>query len=60
VESALPFLPPGTEIRQTFIGDAGPNVFCFTVTYLTGIISRNTYRCVAVTDEAIYVLDSTK
>ena len=30
------------------------------MTYLTGITSRNKYRCVAVTDEAIYVLDSTK
>jgi len=60
VESALPFLPAGTEIRQAFIGQAAPNFFYFIVTYLTGIMSRNKYRCVAVADEAIYVLDSTK
>ena len=50
VGRALPFLPAGREIRQTF----------FIVTYLTGIMSRNKYRCVVVTDDAIYVLDSTK
>jgi len=60
VESALPFLPACSEIRQAFIGQAAPNFFYFIVTYLTGIMSRNKYRCVAVTDEAIYVLDSTK
>jgi hypothetical protein len=60
VESALPFLPAGSEIRQAFIGQAAPNFFYFIVTYLTGIMFRNKYRCVAVTDEAIYVLDSTK
>ncbi len=60
VESALPFLPAGTEIRQVFIGQAAPNFFYFIVTYLTGIMSRNRYRCIAVADEGIYVLDSTK
>ncbi|MDE3202837.1 MAG: hypothetical protein KGQ66_01285 [Acidobacteriota bacterium] len=60
VESALPLLPAGSDIRQAFIGQAAPNFFYFIVTYFTGIMSRNKYRCVAVTDEAIYVLDSTK
>jgi hypothetical protein len=60
VERALPFLPAGSEIRQAFVGQAAANFFFFIVTYLTGIMSRNKYRCVVVTDEAIYVLDSTK
>ena len=60
VERALPFLPAGSEIRQAFIGQAAPSFFFFIVTYVTGIMSRNKYRCVVVTDDAIYVLDSTK
>ena len=60
VAGALPFLPAGSQIRQAFIGQAAPNFFYFIVTYLTGIMSRNKYRCVVVTDDAIYVLDSTK
>ncbi len=60
VERSLPFLPAGREIRQAFIGQAAPSFFYFIVTYLTGIMSRNKYRCVVVTDDAIYVLDSTK
>lgn len=60
VENTLPFLPAGSEIRQAFIGQAAPNFFYFIVTYLTGIMFWNKYRCVAVTDEAIYVLNSTK
>jgi hypothetical protein len=60
VERALPFLPAGPEIRQAFIAQAAPSFFFFIVTYLTGIMSRNKYRCVVVTDDGIYVLDSTK
>ena len=60
VERALPFLPAGCEIRQAFIGQAAPSFFFFIVTYLTGIMFQNKYRCVVVTDDAIYVLDSTK
>lgn len=60
VERALPFLPAGSEIREAFIGQAAPNFFYFIVTYLTGLMFRNKYRCVVVTPEAIYVLDSTK
>ena len=60
VERALPFLPEGSKVRQAFIGQAAPNFFYFIVTYLTGLMFRNKYRCVAVTSEAIYVLDSTK
>lgn len=59
-ERALPLLPPGSAIHQVFIGQAAPNFLCFILTYLTGIMYWNKYRCVAVTPQAIYVLDSTK
>jgi hypothetical protein len=59
VQRALPFLPAGCEIRQAFIAQSAPNFF-FIVTYVTGIMPLNRYRCAVVTDEAIYVLDSTK
>lgn len=60
VKGALPFLPAGSRIRQAFIAQAAPSFGYFIVTYLTGIVARNAYRCVVVTDDAIYVLDSTK
>jgi hypothetical protein len=60
VASAAPFLPASSEIRQAFIGQSAPSFFYFVVAYLTGIMWRNRYRCVAITDDAIYVLDSTK
>jgi hypothetical protein len=61
VARALPLLPPGSEVRQAFIAQAAPSFASFTVTYLTGLtMSRIKYRCVAVTTEAIYVLESTK
>jgi hypothetical protein len=44
VERALSFLPAGSEIHQAFIGQAAPNFRYFIVTYLTSIMSRNTYR----------------
>ena len=60
VERALPLLPAGREIRQAFIGQAAPSFYFFILTYPTGIMSRNKYRCVVVTDDAIYVFDGTK
>lgn len=60
VERSLPFLPEGSEIRQAFICQAAPS-FAFIVTYLAGLtMSWIKYRCVAVTQNAIYVLDSSK
>jgi hypothetical protein len=57
----LPFLPPRSEIRQAFIGQAAPNFGYFLITYLTGLtMFWNKYRCIVVAPEAIYVLDSTK
>jgi hypothetical protein len=61
VEHSAPFLPEGSEIRQVFICQAAPNFAYFVVTYLTGLtMHRIKYRCVAVTKDAIYVLESSK
>lgn len=60
VEGALPFLPVGSVVRQAFIGQAAPSFGYFILTYLTGFLSRNKYRCVVVSDDAITVLDSSK
>ncbi|WOP18509.1 hypothetical protein [Raineyella sp. LH-20] len=61
VERATPLLPPGSVIRQAFIAQSAPNFGYFIITYLTGLtMFRNKYRCVAVTDDALYVLESTK
>ena len=60
-ERCAPFLPPGAEIRQAFIGQAAPNRAYFLITYLTGLmVFWIKYRCVAVTQDAIYVLESSK
>ena len=47
-------------MRQAFVAQAAPNFAYFILTYLTGITSRNRYRCVVVTDDAITVLGSSK
>jgi hypothetical protein len=61
VEKSTPFLPPGVQVRQAFIGQAAPSFAYFVITYLTGLtMSRIKYRLVVVTHYAIYVLDSTK
>ncbi|MEU1308768.1 hypothetical protein ABZ419_07715 [Streptomyces cinnamoneus] len=61
VERSAPFLPEGSEIRQVFICQAAPSFIYFLVTYLTGLTMLwIKYRCVAVTKDAIYVLESSK
>ncbi|WP_219975919.1 hypothetical protein [Rubrobacter xylanophilus] len=61
MERAVPFLPPGSEIRQAFICQSAPNFTFFIVTYLTGLtMFWIRYRCVAITPDAIYVLESSK
>ena len=61
VQRSAPFLPPGSEIRQVFICQSAPNFWFFVITYLTGLTMLwNKYRCLAVTQDAIYVLDSSK
>jgi len=59
VRRSAPFLPEGSEIRQAFIYQTAPNFFFFIITYVTGVtLFWNKYRCVAVTRDAIYVLES--
>ena len=61
VEHAAPFLPEGSEIRQAFISQVAPNFGFFVVTYFTGLTMLwIKYLCVAVTRDAIYVLESSK
>ena len=61
VERSAPFLAPGSEIRQAFIGQAAPSFWIVLITYLTGLtMFWIKYRCVVVTRDAIYVLDSGK
>jgi hypothetical protein len=58
---SAPFLPPGSEIRQVFICQTAPSFAFFLITYLTGLtMFWIRYRCVAVTPDAIYVLESSK
>ena len=60
-EHCAPFLPPGSQIRQVFICQAAPSPLFFLITYLTGLtMFWINYRCVAVTPDAIYVLQSSK
>jgi hypothetical protein len=61
VERSAPFLPAGSEIRQVFICQIAPNFVFFLITYLTGLtVFWIKYRFVAVTQNAIYVLESSK
>ena len=61
VARCAPLLPSGSQVRQVFICQAAPNRGYFLITYLTGLaIFWVKYRCVAVTADAIYVLESSK
>jgi len=61
VKRSAPFLPRGSEIREVFICQTAPNFAFILITYLTGLTwFWNKYRCVAVTQDAIYVLESSK
>jgi hypothetical protein len=61
VQRSAPFLPPGSEIRQAFIYQTAPHFLFFIIVYLTGLsIFWIKYRCVAVAEDAIYVLESAK
>jgi hypothetical protein len=53
-----PFLPPGSRIRQTFVCQTGPSPWMFLITYIVFFFIK--YRIVAVTEDAIYVLRSSK
>lgn len=60
-EHCAPFLPPDSQIRKLFICQTAPSRWFFLITYLTGLtMFWIKYRCVAVTQDAIYVLASSK
>jgi len=59
VRRAEPFLPAGSEVRQAFVYQSAPSFLFFIITYATGLtVFWNRYRCVLVTRNAIYVLES--
>ncbi|MFI6041879.1 hypothetical protein ACIA8C_09605 [Nocardia sp. NPDC051321] len=61
VERSAPFLPADSQIRQAFICQAAPSFLFFVFAYLTGLtVFWIEYRCVAVTSDAVYVLESSK
>jgi hypothetical protein len=57
-DRSQPFLPPGSQIRHVYYCQTGPSPWFFLLTYL--IIFAIQFRIVVVTDEAIYVLRSSK
>jgi hypothetical protein len=57
-ERSAPLLPPGSQVRQAFVCQTAPNFAFFVINWATGLtMFWITYRCVAVTRDAIYVLD---
>jgi hypothetical protein len=61
VQHSAPFLPGGSEIRQVFICQTAPSFLLFVITYLTGLtMFWIKYRCVAIAQDGIYVLQSSK
>ena len=61
VERARPLLPPGCQVRQVFICQTAPYFWLFVVNYLTFLtIFWIQFRCVAVIDDGIHVLESSK
>jgi hypothetical protein len=60
-ERSAPLLPPGSQVRQSFVCQTAPNFTFFLINWATGLtMPWVKYRCVAVTPDAIYVLDSHK
>ena len=58
-ERAASLLPPGSEVQQAFVCQTATNFVIFVINWLTGLtLGLITYRCVAVTSDAIYVLDA--
>ena len=59
VERAMPLLPPGSRVRHAFICQTAPKFWYFLINWATGLtMFMIQYRCVAITDDAIYVMDS--
>ena len=58
-ERAASLLPPGSEVQQAFVCQTAANFVIFVVNWLTGLtLGLITYRCVAITGDAIYVFDA--
>ncbi len=58
-ERSARLLPPGSEVREAFVCQTAPNFALFVINWLTGLtMFWITYRCVTVTQDAIYVLDA--
>lgn len=58
-ERAASLLPPGSEVQQAFVCQTATNFAIFAISWLTGLtLGLIAYRCVAVTSDAIYVLDA--
>jgi hypothetical protein len=59
IERATPLLPPDSTIRHAFICQTAPNFGYFLVNWATGLtMFMIKYRCVAITDDGIFVMDS--
>ena len=57
MERSVPLLPPGSQVRQAFICQTAPNFVFFFINWVTGLtMFWIRYRCVVVTQDAIYVL----
>jgi hypothetical protein len=60
-ERAAPLLPSGSHVRQAFVCQTAPYFALFLINWATGLaMFWITYRCVAVAEDAIYVLDGPK
>jgi hypothetical protein len=58
-ERVASLIPPGSEVEQAFVCQTAANFVIFVINWLTGFtLGLITYRCVAVTRDAIYVLDA--
>jgi hypothetical protein len=57
MERSAPLLPPGSQVRQAFICQTAPHFAFFFINWATGLtMFWIRYRCVAVTQDTIYVL----
>jgi hypothetical protein len=58
-ERAASLLPPGSDVQQAFVCQTAANFAIFVVNWLTGLtLGLITYRCVAITGDAIYIFDA--
>ena len=56
---AAAVLPPGSEVRQAFICQTAASFALFVINWMTGLtMPWITYRCIAITQDAIFVLDA--